>query len=64
MFLFTHQQFKYEVRYDNQCTLGSVCTITIEIQEDVVAPIYFYYGVTNFNQNQRFYATSKSETQL
>ena len=61
MFLYTFDQYKYEVRYDDKCsTIGFSCTVTIDIKEDIEGPVHLYYGLTNFNQNQRFYAISKS----
>lgn len=63
IFVFTYKEFEVEVRYDSECS-GSTCDISFEIQEQINPPIYFYYGLTNFNQNQRFYAISKSEAQI
>ena len=44
--------------YDNECT------IHIEIEQDMKAPIYFYYQIDNFYQNQRVYVKSQAPFQL
>ena len=53
------------LKYDND-TLQSLCQceVVIEIEEIMEAPIYLYYGLTNFYQNHRRYVSSKDYGQL
>lgn len=62
------------LRYDNvdRCDVGNetlnnetkTCLIRFDIDKNVTAPAYFYYGMVNFYQNARTYVSSRSETQL
>jgi hypothetical protein len=70
--------FEQEIEYTNNvppgedpnnlCTaLGSNCgdvNVTFTIRQNVKAPIYFYYKLTNFYQNHRRYVKSRSDAQL
>ena len=40
------------------------CTIEIEVDEKMSAPIYMYYKLTNFYQNHRRYVKSRDDMQL
>lgn len=40
------------------------CIVTLNIEDDMEAPIYFYYELHNFYQNHRRYVKSKSYEQL
>ena len=40
------------------------CEITIKVHEDVTAPVYLYYQLTNFYQNHRKYVKSMDRAQL
>lgn len=53
-------------RYDQQatCTIGSFCTVTVDITQDMPQPVYMYYRLTNFHQNHRLYVKSRSDPQL
>ncbi len=44
----------------------SACSqsLSITIAEDMAAPVYFYYKLSNFFQNHRRYVKSRSDTQL
>ncbi|GAB0495112.1 hypothetical protein MMPV_006410 [Pyropia vietnamensis] len=63
-----------QFRYDNlnQCDVGALnadgttrtCTVRLQLDRDVKAPAYFYYGLVNFFQNQRNYIKSRSAEQL
>mmetsp|Transcript_11033 Transcript_11033/g.19952 ORF Transcript_11033/g.19952 Transcript_11033/m.19952 type:complete len:370 (+) Transcript_11033:1541-2650(+) len=61
-----------EIRYDNldACDVGDVftstriCTVSFTIDETVASPSYLYYGMTNYYQNFREYAQSRSSQQL
>jgi len=54
------------VRYDNisNCTLGDTCTISIAVDDDMNAPVFFYYQLTNVYQNHRRYVMSRDQNQL
>lgn len=62
------------LRYDDvkNCSVGKsttlniteTCTIGLNIEKNVTAPAYFYYGLVNFYQNSRTYVTSRSDEQL
>eukprot|EP01083_Nonionella_stella_P208408 756327_1 len=43
---------------------GKQCTINYTLDYDFTPPIYFHYKLTNFYQNHRSYAKSRSERQL
>ena len=52
-------------RYDDVCgEPTSACSITVNIDQDMAAPVYFYYQLTNFFQNHRRYVKSRSDAQL
>ena len=52
------------MRYDNQCTIGSSCSVLLSITEDVTGPVYVYYQMDNFYQNHRRYVKSRDYNQL
>ena len=43
---------------------GTSCPITVTLDRDVTGPIYVYYELGNYYQNQRKYAQSLYMTQL
>mmetsp|Transcript_1903 Transcript_1903/g.2107 ORF Transcript_1903/g.2107 Transcript_1903/m.2107 type:complete len:346 (+) Transcript_1903:122-1159(+) len=43
---------------------GKQCLMTITIEEDMDAPVFFYYELNNFYQNHRRYVKSRSDVQL
>lgn len=66
---------EYRKRYDNidSCYVDSDmnytvlpknCSVTFTIEENMDAPVYFYYELENFYQNHRRYLKSKSDDQL
>lgn len=52
------------VRYDEICEPESLCALKIIFQENISQPIYFYYELGSFYQNDRTYFKSKSSKQL
>lgn len=40
---------------------GIVCFVSIDVNETIPAPSYFYYSLTNYFQNHREYAKSRSD---
>lgn len=51
-------------RYDDQCDGKQNCSITIDIPNDMKGPIYIYYQLTNYYQNNFMYGSSKNWDQL
>jgi len=53
-------------RYDDisQCSVGSICNLTIFITETMTKPVYFYYQLGNYYQNYRRYVSSRCDSQL
>ncbi|KYQ88645.1 hypothetical protein DLAC_10819 [Tieghemostelium lacteum] len=53
-------------RYDNldECSVGSVCNVTINVDQEMKAPVYLYYRLENFYQNHRRYVKSRNDDQL
>ena len=47
-----------------QLAQPNVCTQTITIEKDMKQPVFFYYQITNFYQNQRVYVKSQAPFQL
>lgn len=54
----------YSMRYDNLVKFGETASISINIDQDMLPPIFFYYELTNFYQNHRRYVKSRSDAQL
>ena len=52
------------IRYDDKCSIGQTCTVTLNVKEKIEGDINFYYKLTNFHQNQRRYVISRSDGQL
>jgi len=55
-----------EKRYDDNsaCAIGSTCTVALTAPEDMDAPVYVYYELTNVYQNHRAYILSRDWSQL
>jgi len=56
-------------KMDASCSIssadaGTSCPITVTLDKDVTGPIYVYYELGNYYQNQRKYAQSLYMTQL
>lgn len=53
------------IEYQDTCTPGITgCNINIHLDKSLRAPIYMYYELSNYYQNYRMYAKSKSYDQL
>eukprot|EP00184_Porphyridium_aerugineum_P006508 CAMPEP_0184695386 /NCGR_PEP_ID=MMETSP0313-20130426/3029_1 /TAXON_ID=2792 /ORGANISM="Porphyridium aerugineum, Strain SAG 1380-2" /LENGTH=408 /DNA_ID=CAMNT_0027153823 /DNA_START=128 /DNA_END=1354 /DNA_ORIENTATION=+ len=60
------------IRYDNipACDVGNnftstkTCQVSFALDQPIPAPSYFYYQLTNYYQNARTYALSRSSAQL
>jgi len=54
-----------KARYDHlpECRNGS-CSVPLHITQDMKAPVFLYYELTNFNQNHRRYVKSRADSQL
>jgi len=57
------------MRYDDICPLpnsmnATYCTFDVNITSTMNPPVYFYYELTNFYQNNRRYVSSRSDPQL
>ncbi|KAL4477009.1 hypothetical protein ABPG72_011706 [Tetrahymena utriculariae] len=73
--VFTNKIIDVKVRYDTKCStinypqsdsgfVPAMCTVNFNVDEDMEAPVFFYYQLTNFYQNHRRYVKSKSVVQL
>jgi hypothetical protein len=58
-------------RYDNVADCDNTkwdtrtaCEVEIKIEDDMEGPVYFYYYLTSYYQNQRRYVKSRSKEQL
>jgi len=51
-------------RYDDICSGISLCNFNISVSSPMGSPIYVYYQLTDFYQNQRDYVSSRSNPQL
>lgn len=52
------------VRYDSICGSDKTCTVEFTLNEDLAAPVFVYYELSNFNQNLRRMFTSRNMEQL
>jgi cell cycle control protein 50 len=57
---------EYEVRYDDVCgaTNETLCTVELDVKEDMSEPVYAYYMLKNYYQNHRRYVKSRNDDQL
>jgi hypothetical protein len=51
-------------KYNDICEIGKSCTITVDVENEIKAPVYVYYQLDNFYQNHRRYVKSRSNAQL
>jgi len=63
LLLASNQVLEVDLQYDNQCSVGDVCNITINIPK-MTAPVYFYYRIDGYFQNHRRYVGSRNDNQL
>lgn len=55
---------EFKKRYDNECEMGSTCTVSINIDKKMEKTVHIYYELHNFHQNHRIYMKSLSRDQL
>ena len=65
----SHDIFELEIPYSDKCdkdqsTIGTNCEFNVTINNDVEGPIYIYYQLTHFYQNNFLYGDSKNWDQL
>jgi hypothetical protein len=61
---FARSLFEVKIRYDDVCSRLKDCSVEITLDNDVTAPIFFYYYLPTFFQNHRQMIEKKSYTQL
>ena len=66
LIIFSNKIKEIEIKYNEQCKdyKGNDCTIDYEIPEDMDKPIFIYYKLYGFFQNNRRFMKSKSQKQL
>ena len=52
------------VRYDNVCTVDSNCSVNVQIDEKLFAPVYVQLGLTNFYHSHQKLVNSIPKSQL
>jgi hypothetical protein len=60
----SNEVVEVDVRYDQLCDVGQVCNITLDIPQNMKAPVYLYYRLDNYYQNHRRYVKSRNDNQL
>jgi len=60
------QVIQLDTRYDDICPLNSTtdCYVNVTVTQDMTAPVYVYYRLTDVYQNHRKYTSSRDEPQL
>lgn len=46
------------------CGTGKKCTVSLTLEKELKAPVYFFLSVENLYQNNRIYSESKNADQL
>ena len=66
LIIFSNKIKEIEIKYNDKCKdyKGNDCTIDYEIPEDMDKPIFIYYKLYGFFQNNRRFMKSKSQKQL
>mmetsp|Transcript_8703 Transcript_8703/g.14131 ORF Transcript_8703/g.14131 Transcript_8703/m.14131 type:complete len:263 (-) Transcript_8703:180-968(-) len=54
---------EYTKRYDNICPFNSECITNITLSEDMKAPVYIYYKISEMYQSHRRYTMSRNAKQ-
>lgn len=61
---YSNKVVEVSAQYNAVCNLNSVCTIKLQVNDTMTAPVMVYYQLDNFYQNHRRYVKSKSDSQL
>jgi hypothetical protein len=64
MLVSSNQVVEVEVQYDNCGDIGTVCNVTLNVNQKMSSPVFFYYKLTNYYQNHRRYVMSRNDAQL
>jgi len=64
MLLASNNVVEVEARYDNVCSIGERCNVTLVVTDKMEHPVYLYYKLTNYYQNHRQYVKSRDDEQL
>ncbi len=48
----------------DECGTWKKCTVTLTLEKELKAPVYFFLSVENLYQNNRIYSESKNADQL
>ena len=64
LIIFSNKIKEIEKKYNQECKDQKKCQIEIEIKEDMDKPIFIYYKLFGFFQNNRRFMKSKSQKQL
>ena len=56
--------WRREVAAGNEGAFANECEVTLTVEANMTAPVYFYYELHEFFQNQRIYVKSQAARQL
>lgn len=64
IFYFSSEVFSQRIQYDAICKGKNKCEVTLDVVNDLEAPVFVYYELGGIYQNHRRYIGSKSIQQL